>query len=799
MPRIRKAVVIGSGVMGSGIAAHLANVGISTLLLDIVPTGITEEDRKKGWTEDHPAFRNKLAAGAKEKMLQIKPSPLYSKEDIDFITVGNIEDHLHQAAEADWIIEVIVENLEAKQKLLQNLERFWKPGTIVSSNTSGVSIQAMVHACSHEFKKHFLGTHFFNPPRYMKLMEIIPHPETEPGIISFMQQFSEKVLGKGVVLAKDTPNFIANRIGTYGLLVALEEMIQREFTIEEVDELTGLVLGRPKSATFRTLDLVGLDTFASVASNVFNRVTDVSEKRCFQIPPFLQTMVQNRLLGDKTGGGFYKKVKTEKGSEILAIDYGTLQYRAKAKVKFAALESIKNIPSREEKLRSLLYSKDRAGEFVWTITKKMLLYSAGKIPEIADDIVAIDQAMKWGFNWEMGPFELWDMIGVERSVSRMKEEGDQIPGWVAEMLRAGIPSFYTSRQQQTLYFTMKGEQAAVPEPEQSINLSKLKEQKQTIFKNSGASLLDLGDGVACLEFHSPNNAIGGDIIQMVHRSLEEVSKNFLGLVIGNQGKNFCVGANLMMLLMEAQDENWFEIEQLVKDFQNMTMKLKYFEKPVVSAPFGMTLGGGTEVCLPTAKIQAAAETYMGLVEMGVGLIPGGGGNKELLLRMVQPMDIDGRVDLQPYVNRAFETIAMAKVSSSGKDAKSLGLLTDMDSMTVNKDYLLYDAKQSVLALHAMGYQPKQPKKLRVVGAPGLAVLKLGIYQMKCNGYISDHDEKMAKKLAHVLCGGDIAANSCVTEQYLLDLEREAFLSLCGEPKSQQRMEHMLLKGKPLRN
>ncbi len=799
MPRIRKAAVMGSGVMGSGIAAHLANVGISTLLLDIVPPSLTEADQKMGLTEDHPAFRNQLAARAKEKMLKMKPSPLYSIEDLDLISVGNIEDHLHQVSEADWIIEVIVENLEAKQNLYRKLERFWKPGIIVSSNTSGVSIQAMVDGCSETFRKHFMGTHFFNPPRYMKLMEIIPHPDTNPEIVAFMRQFSERVLGKGVVQAKDTPNFIANRIGTYGLMVTLGEMIQREFTIEEVDELTGPILGRPKSATFRTLDLVGLDTFASVARNVYNDVSDTSEKTIFQIPAFLQTMVQNGQLGDKTGGGFYKKVKTEQGSDILAWDYQTLQYRPKTKAKFTSLEAAKAAPSSKEKLQTLLYSKGRAGEFTWSITKKVLLYSARKIPEIADDITAVDQAMKWGFNWEMGPFELWDAMGVEHSVSRMKEEGEQIPAWVEDMLRAGTPSFYAKHQHQTLYFTIKGDQAVVREPEQSISLSALKEQNKTIIKNSGASLVDIGNEVACLEFHSPNNAIGGDIIQMVNRSLEEVSKNYRGLVIGNHGKNFCVGANLMILLMEAQDENWFEIEQIVKAFQDMTMALKYSERPVISAPFGMTLGGGTEVCLPTAKIQAAAETYMGLVEVGVGLIPGGGGNKELLLQNMESVDIDGKVDLQPYVNRTFETIAMAKVSTSGKEAQSLGLLTNSDSITIKKEYLLYDAKQSILALDAVGYKPKCPKKIRAVGAPGLAVLKLGIYQMKCNGYISDHDEKMAKKLANVLCGGDIAANSYVTEQYLLDLEREAFLSLCGEPKSQQRIQHMLLKGKPLRN
>jgi 3-hydroxyacyl-CoA dehydrogenase len=799
MLKIRKAAVIGSGVMGSGIAAHLANAGIQTILLDIIPPALTEEDRQKGLTEKSAAFRNKFAAMAKEKMLKAKPSPLYSKEDLSLITVGNIEDHLHLISDVDWVIEVIVENLQAKKALFSKMEQFWKPGTIVSSNTSGISIQAMVEECSEAFRKHFLGTHFFNPPRYMKLLEIIPHPETDKEIVSFMQEFCQRKLGKGVVLAKDTPNFIANRIGTYGVMVTIAEMMKREFTVEQVDELTGSVLGRPKSATFRTLDLVGLDTFLSVANNVYNHVTDDKEKAAFEIPSFLQQMVQKRMLGDKSGSGFYKKVKSRHGSEILVLDYRTLEYRPKTNTKFPSLELAKSAPSLKEKIRTLLYAKDNAGQFAWEITKKVLLYSASKIPEIADDIVAIDQVMKWGFNWELGPFELWDVLGVEHSVARMKEEGEEIPAWVEDILKSGESSFYTKENHQTFFVTTNGDRSSVQLSEQIIHLNQLKEQNKIIFQNSGATLIDIGDDVACLEFHSPNNAIGADIIQMVNRSLEEVSKNYRGLVIGNQGKNFCVGANLMMLLMEAQDENWFEIEQMVKAFQDMTMAIKYFEKPIVSAPFGMTLGGGTEVCLPTSKIQAAAETYMGLVEVGVGLIPGGGGNKELLLRHIESVDVDGKVDLQPFVNRAFESIAMAKVSTSAKEAKSLNMLTNTDGITVNKDYLLHDAKQSVLALSAAGFEPKRPKKIRVVGAPGAAVMKLGIYQMKCSGYISDHDEKIAKKLAHVLSGGDVAANSYVTEQYLMDLEREAFLSLCGEPKSQQRMQHMLLKGKPLRN
>jgi 3-hydroxyacyl-CoA dehydrogenase len=798
--KIRKAAVIGSGVMGSGIAAHLANVGIPTYLLDIVPPSPTEDDKKKDLTaEQSQAFRNKLAQEAKERLLKTSPSPLYSKSDVNLITVGNIEDDLSVISDVDWVIEVIVENLEVKKAFFERLEGYWKDGIIVSTNTSGVSINAMVEGRSDSFRKHFLGTHFFNPPRYMKLLEIIPGNDTEQDIVGFMSDFCDKTLGKGVVVAKDTPNFIANRIGTYGLLASVEEMMKLELSIEEVDLLTGPVMGRPKSATFRTLDLVGLDTFVNVARNVYQLVDEPKEKAVFDVPPFIQEMVKQGRLGNKTGKGFYQKVKSAKGKEIHVLDYRLNDYRPAAKCSFASLEAAKQAKSAKEKIRTLMYADDKAGLFTWNVTKKVLVYAANKIPKIADDIYSVDQAMKWGFNWDFGPFELWDAIGVEKSVARMKEEGEEIPALVQNLLSSGKKSFYEENQGNTFYFSLKGDHQQIEEPKERIILKKLKEQNKVIKKNSGASLIDIGDGVACLEFHSPNNAIGADIVQMIHWSLGEVAKNYRGLVIGNQAQNFCVGANLMMLLMEAQDDNWFEIEQMVKAFQDVTMSLKYFEKPIVSAPFGMTLGGGAEVCFPTSKIQTAGETYMGLVEVGVGLIPGGGGNKEVLLRNIEGADVDGKVDLQPYVNRAFETIAMAKVSTSAKEAKDLGLLQNHDQITVNKDYLIHDAKQSVLALEQAGFMPKVPKKVRVVGESGLAVLKLGIYQMKCSGFISDHDEKIAKKLAYVLAGGDIPANTYVSEQYLLDLEREAFLSLCGEQKSQERMQHMLTKGKPLRN
>ncbi|WP_212773287.1 3-hydroxyacyl-CoA dehydrogenase/enoyl-CoA hydratase family protein [Polycladomyces abyssicola] len=800
LANIKRAAVIGAGVMGAAIAGHLANVGIPTLLLDIVPREETEEEKRKGLTLQDPQVRNRLAEAGKARLLKEKPSPVYHKEVLELITPGNLEDDLDKLSEVDWIIEAVVENLAIKQQLFENIEKVWKRGTIVSSNTSGISIHAMVEGRSEAFRRHFLGTHFFNPPRYMKLLEIIPTKDTDPAIVDQMKAFAENVLGKGVVMAKDTPNFIANRIGVYGTLVTLQAMFEQNLGPDEVDALTGPVMGRPKSATFRTLDLVGLDTFVHVAENVRSNVDDPEEKAAFEVPDVLKEMVSRNWLGEKSGQGFFKKVKTDKGKEILALDLATMEYRPRKKLKAASLETAKRAKTLPEKLRTLVYADDPAGKFAWHILKKVLLYTAARIPEIADDIVSVDKAMKWGFNWELGPFETWDAIGVERSVARMREEGEKIPPLVEELLASGYTSFYSREKgEPPRVFAIGGKYVGVEEHPKTIDLARLKEQNKVIRSNKGASLIDIGDDVALLEFHSPKNAIGADIIAMINAAVKEVSANYRGLVIGNQGTHFCVGANLMLILMEAQDHNWPELDLMVRQFQKAMGSLRYLDKPVVAAPFGMTLGGGVEVCLPCDRIQAAAETYMGLVEVGVGLIPGGGGNKEMLLRWMEGVDPKDRVALQPLVNHVFEVIGTAKVSTSAREARDYRFLRPEDGITINTDHLLYDAKQTVLAMDRAGYRPPQPKKIPVVGETGYNVLRLGAYTMLQSGYITEHDYKIASKLAYVLAGGNVPEGTLVTEEYLLDLEREAFLSLCGEPKSQQRMQYMLTKNKPLRN
>src|SRR5690625_4671719 len=795
---IKRAAVIGSGVMGSSIAAHLANVGIQTIMLDIAPQVLTPVEKEKGLTLEDPNVRNRNALQGKQSLLKQNPSPITTKDSLELIEVGNLTDDLPRVSEVDWIIEVIVENLEVKKDILAQVEKHWKKGTMISSNTSGISINAMVEDCSEEFRKHFLGTHFFNPPRYLKLLEVIPTNDTDPEVLSFMKTFGEERLGKGVVEAKDTPNFIANRIGTYGLLVTVQEMIKGGYSVGEVDSITGTLIGRPKSATFRTLDVVGLDTFIHVANNAYEKV-EGAEKEVFTIPKFMQEMNEKGWLGAKAKQGFYLKKKGEKGSIILQLNPETMEYEERGKLKTSAVEMAKQQKGTERKIKTLVSQPgDKASDFLWNVMKDTLVYSANLLGEIADDIVAIDNAMKWGFGWRVGPFETWDAIGVRKSVERMQEEGMEIPKWVTEFLEAGHETFY-KEENNNVYYYDNGEYKELHFNKKEINIRRLKAANGVIKKNAGASLVDIGDGVALIEFTSPNNSIGLDVMQMVNFAIEEVGKNYEGLVIGNQVRNFCVGANLALMLMEAQDDNFFELDMVVRQFQNMTMNIIYSEKPVVAAPFNMSLGGGAEISLPAAGIQASQETYIGLVEFGVGLIPGGGGTKELYLKMLRNMPEGVDFDLTQVANTVFERVAMAKVSTSAAEAVENGYLNKNDGISVNADHLLFDAKQKVLSLAKAGYKAPKREKVPVVGDDGYAAMLLGAKNLHLSGYASEHDLKIAEKLAYVLSGGRVSYGTLLDEQVILDLEREAFLSLIGEPKTQMRMQHMLLKGKPLRN
>ncbi len=807
--KIERAAVLGAGVMGATIAAQLANVGIETILLDIVPSELTDEDHQKGLTADSPAFRNKLADRGLETALKAKPASFYLPENARLIKTGNFEDHLGGLKDVDWIIEAVVERLDIKQRLFENLEPVLKPGIIITSNTSGISAAAMCEGRGENFQKHFAITHFFNPPRYMKLLEIVPGPTTLPEVLDRLTCAGEKLLGKGVVYAKDTPNFVANRIGVYSMFAVIRAMSELGLSIEAVDQLTGPVLGNPKSATFRTADLVGLDTLRHVADNVYDGAPEDEEREMFKAPEIIHKMIERNLLGEKAGQGFYKKSKDAEGNRIiLSLDHATLDYRTQEKVALASLETAKNVSGTANKLRALYYAPDVGGQFTFRHLSASLIYAANRIPEIADDIVQVDNAVKWGFARKMGPFETWDVLGLAESAARMEEAGYQIPTWVQEMLASGKTSFYRRENGTDYYYDLAVKEYREIEVKPGIVLlSSLKDRQRKVEGNKGASLIDIGDGVACLEFHTKMNAMGDDIVSMIVKSADIVSKDFEGLVIANHATNFSVGANLPLVLFTAQEEEWDDLHWMVKMFQDALLKLKYLDKPVVAAPAGMALGGGCEVCLASDRVRYAAETYMGLVEVGVGLIPAGGGTKELLVRNtehlfeVQKGGIYPRqIELMPFVARAFETIALAKVATSGPEAVQLGYLRATDKMTVNRDFLIGDAKKTVLAMNLEGYRPpRPPAEIRVAGEGTYAMIKLALWTLHEQGYATEHDVTVSSKVGHVLCGGHVLADTKVSEQYLLDLEREAFVSLCGDPKTQARIQHMLATGKPLRN
>jgi 3-hydroxyacyl-CoA dehydrogenase len=798
--KINKAAVLGAGTMGAQIAAHLAGAGIDVLLLDIAPRELTADEAASGLRIGDPRVKNRIARAGLEAAKKLKPAAFYSPQAAALITVGNFDDDLAKLSSVDWIIEAVVENLDVKRDLFARVDALRGEETIVSSNTSGISIRQMAERTSEGFRKHFLGTHFFNPPRYMKLLEIIPAPDTLPGVTSFVADFCDRRLGKGIVHAKDTPNFIANRIATFSSLNAVRVMVDGGYTIEEVDAITGPLIGRPKSASFRTSDIVGLDTALYVADNLYKAVPDDERRDVLVAPDFLREMVKRGWIGNKAGQGFYKRQKGEGGkTEYWVLDHSTMEYKPAAKVRFPSVDAARAIDDAAERIRTLIYGKDRVGEYLWTTISQNLIYTANRVPEISDDIVNIDNAVKWGFNHQFGTFELWDVIGVEKSVKKMREDKLEIPPLVSKLLESGRKNFYERRDGQTHYFDLAsiGYKQVEPAPGVTV-LKSLKERERVIKKNSGASLIDIGDGIACLEFHSKMNAIGADTISMMNYAVKEVAENHEGLIIGNEGENFSVGANIMLLLLGAQEGEWDEIAMSVRHFQNANMQLRYSPKPVVVAAHGMALGGGCEITMHGDKARAAAETYLGLVEVGVGLIPGGGGVKEMVLRAV-----DGALpdeDLFPHIKKVSETIAMARVSSSAEEARDLGFLRATDHITMNRDRLIEDAKQTALAMVREGYdQPRPRTDIPVLGEPALAAIKAAVHMMIRGGFISEYDGHVARKLAYVITGGGLTRKTLVSEQYLLDLEREAFVSLCGERKTQERIQHMLKTGKPLRN
>jgi len=817
MKRIHKVAILGAGTMGARIAAHFANAGVPSHLLDIVPPDA-----------DAPA-RNKIAAAGLDAAKKSKPAAFMDASLARLVTVGNFEDDLKKLAEVDWIIEAVVENLEIKRSLLRKVETIRKPGTIITTNTSGLPVSKIAEGFSDDFRRAWFGTHFFNPPRYMRLLEIIPTPEADKATIDAISHFCDVRLGKGVVIAKDTPNFIGNRIGTFSVLNVIRLMQEMGLTIEEVDALTGQAVGWPKSATFRTIDLVGLDILGHVVSNMTENVRD--ERSDLQLPEFFKKMLQSKWLGDKTKGGFYKKnvgralspAEPGQQDERLAIDWKTLEYHPRQKPKFPALDMAKNVEDTGARLRMLLglegggpQKGDKAGAFLWAALSDLWTYAANRVPEISDSIVEIDRAMKLGFNWELGPFELWDAAGIETTVARMKKEGKPVAANVEKLLAAGQRSWYADEPKSPSgrkYWELRTEnweQLQVPSGVWSVTVAK--KSNGVVKKNSGASLVDLGDGVACLEFHSKMNSLGTDIISLIAQTLKPggPGDNFDAFVITNDATNFSVGANLMLLLMSVQEEEWDDVDLVIRQFQGMTQAIKFSSKPVVSAPFGLCLGGGTEISLHAAARQPHAELYTGLVEVGVGLLPGGGGCKEMLLRAVDSAAaskgrssgeaLAGSVEMMEAMKKAFETIATAKVATSAQEARGLGFLSDSDHITMNRERVLSDAKARALELARAGHEPPVPRT--DIPAPGeslLAALKMGVHLMRQGDFITDYEVKLGGKIAEVLCGGNVTPGTPVSEQYILDLEREGFKSLCGERKTQERIQYTLKTGKTLRN
>ncbi|MDT8421702.1 MAG: 3-hydroxyacyl-CoA dehydrogenase/enoyl-CoA hydratase family protein [Desulfuromonadales bacterium] len=795
MRQINRVAVLGAGVMGATIAAHLANAGLEVLLLDMVPKELTDEERDQGLTLASPQVRNRFSANGLKGLTRLKPAPLYLAEYAAQISIGNFEDDLPRLRECDWVIEVVIEHLPIKLDLLSRIAPHLAADTILSTNTSGLSVNALVDSLPPELRRNFLVTHFFNPPRYMRLLEIVPCRETAPEVISDMADFIGRRLGKGIVYAKDTANFIANRIGVYAIFKGIEHMLALDLTVEEVDSISGPATGRPKSAAFRTSDLVGLDTLAHVGNNSYDMLPDDDEREVFKLPPFLAQMIEKGLLGDKSGQGFYRKEKIDGKRQILFYDYKTGDYQPAQKPKFPSVQSTKQIDDPGQRIQTLLAGKDKGAEFAWCSLRDTLLYTVKRIPEIADDVVNIDNAMRWGFNWEIGPFEMLDAIGVASFVKRAETDGIAVPDVLHE-----VEAFYrfNAAGGKEYFDLLSREYRPVPVKPGQISLEILRRAGGEVERNSDCSLLDLGDGVFALEFHAKMNAIGGGTLAMTKKAIERAEKEGVGLVIGNQGANFSVGANLMMMAVAMAEGAYEDIDMMVRAFQKATMSLKYAKVPVVAAPFGMTLGGGCEFCLHADAINAYAETYMGLVEIGVGLLPAGGGTKEMCLRAVQ-LAQQHDTDVTPFIFKHFKQIGMATVSMGAAELRGLNYMRAGDSISMDIDRLIADAKQKVLAL-AVNYRPGRP--LESLPAPGRSIaasIRTQLWNMHQGGFVTEYEKELGGIIADVMTGGDVPPGTEISEQYLLELERQAFLRLCGNRKTGERIQHMLKTGKPLRN
>lgn len=795
---IRKVAVLGSGVMGSAIACHFANVGCQVLLLDIAPKELTEEEQKKGLKPESKAVKNRIVQSSLDRSIKSNPAPLMSKKFATRISIGNFDDDMPRIKDVDWIIEVVVENLDIKKKVFEQVEKYRTPGTLITSNTSGIPIHLMADGRSDDFRKHFAGTHFFNPPRYLKLFEVIPTPHTDPSVTSFLMHYGDLYLGKTTVLCKDTPAFIGNRVGVWGLLKVIDSMKKYDLNVDEIDKLTGPVIGRPKSATFRTSDLVGLDTLVKVANNLYNGLPNDEGREMFKLPEEVAVLEKNKWLGDKTGQGFYKKSKDAKGkTEILTLDLKSMDYKPKAKAKFATLETTKTLDNLRDRFKVLLAGKDKAGDFYRDCFFALFKYVSYRIPEISDELYRIDDAVCAGFGWELGPFDTWDAVGIEKSLPQMEAAGYKPNQWVYDMVAAGNKSFYRVEGGKRQYYDIPTKSYKnIPGKDAFIILENL--SNNIVWKNADSRITDVGDGIINFSWHSKSYTLGSDVIQGLLKSIDLAEKNYRGLVIGHQGPDFSLGANLGLVFMYAIEQDYDEIDFMVRAFQHAVMRIRYSTVPVVVAPQGRTLGGGCEMTMHADIAQAAAETYIGLVEVGVGLIPGGGGTKEFTKRVSDSFQ-EGDVELNALQN-AFMNIATAKVALSAHDAHEMGILRPQDRISMNRDRQILDAKSAAIELAEAGYtmQP-QASNIKVQGRTGLALFAAGINGMRMGNYISDHDAKIAMKIANVMCGGDLTSPQEVSEQYLLDLEREAFVSLCGERKTLERIQSILTGGKPLRN